>query len=213
MWLLIIVQIITGVEELKLVTASEALELVADERPFECDFLGKAMDTGFRVAQLAKPERFTLSVQLAQVILDSLEHYQFEHEIRFDKPILLKGVNGGKPYPVLYMDTMQHLSTEHVQIHERRLLGQSDAPSRAQLREYLDAYCSVVSTERIRLPTEPGDFAIEPTKSYHLYREKIEKHLMDVVDHSQGEQAEGETDGVETAVKTVKVRALRKRAL
>ena len=46
-------------------TASEALESAADATPFEYDFLGKAIDTGFLIASFAKPERFVLSVQLA----------------------------------------------------------------------------------------------------------------------------------------------------
>ncbi|MBO9466212.1 hypothetical protein J7443_13295 [Tropicibacter sp. R15_0] len=52
----------------ELLPTSEALEISADEEPFEFDFLGKAIDTGFRVASNAQPERFVLSVQLARLL-------------------------------------------------------------------------------------------------------------------------------------------------
>ena len=52
-------------------TASEALENAADTRPFEYDFLGKSIDTGFRIGSFARPERFILSVELAQLLARS----------------------------------------------------------------------------------------------------------------------------------------------
>jgi len=119
-------------------TASEALEAAADAEPFEYDFLGKAIDTGFRVASFAKPERFALSVQLARLLASCAMGTGFDHQIRFEDPVPLKGVNGGEAYPVLYIDTLKHLATEHIREQERRLLRRHDPPPRDELKRYLE---------------------------------------------------------------------------
>lgn len=158
-------------------TASEALEAAADTQPFEYDFLGKAIDTGFRVAGFAKPERFVLSVQLARLLVSCGDGSGFDYPIRFDAPTTLKGVNGGAGYPVLYIDTMTHLREEEIRIKERQLLKKHEAPSKDELNSYLEAYCNVVGTEEILLPLAATDAKIEPPESYRLHKQKISEHL------------------------------------
>lgn len=158
-------------------TASEALEAAADAQPFEYDFLGKAIDTGFRVAGFAKPERFVLSVQLARLLASCANGTGFDYEIRFDEPIALKGVNGGESYPVLYIDTLTHLATESIRVQERRLLRRHEAPSRDDLNKYLEAYCAVVGTEELILPLSAGDPGTDPPQSYLAHEPKISEHL------------------------------------
>ncbi|MGC9449718.1 hypothetical protein [Cereibacter johrii] len=159
-------------------TASEALEAAADAQPFEYDFLGKAIDTGFRVAGFARPERFVLCVQLAKLLASSGRGSGFDYEIRFDEPVALKGVNGGEAYPVLYIDTLTHLMTESIRVQERRLLRRHDAPTRDELNGYLEAYCDVVGTEELVLPLSASDPPSEPPRSYSTHREKISEHLL-----------------------------------
>lgn len=161
----------------RLVTASEALEAAADRDPFGYDFLGKAIDTGFRVGSFAAPERFALSVQLARLLVSLKEGSGFDYQIRFDRPTSLKGVNRGEPYPVLYIDTMTHLAAKDIREKERQLLGRHDAPKRDALRSYLEAYCNVVGTEEISLPLSDGATPGDPPESYTKHKEKISEHL------------------------------------
>lgn len=158
-------------------TASEALESAADKQPFEYDFLGKAIDTGFRVASLAKPERFALSVQLARLLASSEDGSGFDHWIRLDLPTVLRGVNGGEGYPVLYIDTLKHLNAEGIRLKERQLLKQYEAPSKADLSSYLEAYCKVVGTDEILLPLTANDPQIPPPENYTNHKAKISEHL------------------------------------
>ena len=158
-------------------TASEALESAADATPFEYDFLGKAIDTGFRIASFAKPERFVLSVQLARLLASCEPKQGFAYEIRFEETRSLKGVNGGEAYPILYVDTLNHMKTRSIREDERLFLGQSVAPDRKLLRRYLDAYCSVVGTEEICLPETAGEAECEPPQCYTDIRKKISDHL------------------------------------
>lgn len=171
------VQLRETAENANYITASEALEAAADAQPFEYDFLGKAIDTGFRVASFAKPERFALSVQLARLLSSCPQGSGFDYHIRFDKPIALKGVNGGEAYPVLYIDTMTHLSVESIRVKERQLLRQHEAPMKDDLCRYLEAYCSVVGTEEIALPLASDGPELEPPASYMAHKEKISEHL------------------------------------
>ncbi|NKX75015.1 hypothetical protein HGG73_12700 [Rhodobacteraceae bacterium R_SAG3] len=192
------IQVLRSSEKLQFVTASEALEREADLNPFECDFQGKSMDTGFRVAHIARPERFTLSVQLARIVLNSPPKYVFSRDIRLDEPVVLKGVNGGMPYPVLFIDTMEHLSSAGVKTMERALLGRAEAPDGEDLERYLRSYCAEVGTELVSLPRCSSFGPIQPSKSYLLHKSKISDHLLNLVSHSQGEEQDGETDGSAT---------------
>lgn len=158
-------------------TASEALEAQADEQPFEYDFLGKAIDTGFRIAGIAKPERFVLSVQLARLLVSGGPGTGFDHPIRFANPTPLKGVNGGESYPVLYIDTMIHLLVKDIRLKERHLLKHHDAPDTEALNSYLKEYCSVVGTDEITLPFSADDKPMSPPESYLSHKEKISDHL------------------------------------
>ena len=178
-------------------TASETLEAAADAQPFEFDFLGKAIDTGFRVASLAKPERFALSVQLARLLASCPQGFGFDHDIRFEEPVFLKGVNGGDPYPVLYIDTLRHLATENIRAQERRLLGQHEAPTRDELGRYLAEYCAVVGTEELRLPLVADHGEIEPPQSYIAHQPKISEHLEAEKDRETGDVTNSEPESGE----------------
>lgn len=160
-----------------LISASEALEHAADISPFDYDFLGKAIDTGFRVASTATPERFAISVQLARLIAGEAPGFGFDFEIRFAEPIFLKGVNKGEPYPRLYIDTMTHLPVEGIRKQERKLLNKSAPPSRDDLKAYLDAYCGVVGTDEVMLPTDINDQVTVEPENYTNNRVRIEEHL------------------------------------
>lgn len=158
-----------------LLTASEALEEAADKRPFDYDFLGKAIDTGFRVASTAKPQRFSLSVQLARLLTSAPRGLGNDYDIHIDQPILLKGVNGGEPYPILYIETLDHLGLSDIRRRERRILNRP--PSREDLAEYLMHYCNAVGTDDIVLPNDVGTDAAGPPESYLKHRELISEHL------------------------------------
>jgi len=170
-----------------LLSASEALEKCADESPFDYDFLGKAIDTGFRVAGSAKPEQFVLSVQLARLLANTTPGFGFDHAIRFDRPRSLKGVNRDEPYPILYIDTMIHLPTEEARKQERQLLGEDAAPDREQLAKYLEAYCKVVGTEEIMLPVDNNGKQTGLPESYSRHKEMIADHLS----QEQGREFDG----------------------
>lgn len=162
----------------ELLSASEALEASADAAPPDYDFLGKAIDTGFRVASNSKPESFVLSVQLARLLVKADLALGFGHNVRLDRPITLKGVNRNEPYPVLYIDTMSHLPTQKSRVLEREVLREDAPPNREKLAEYLEAYCAMVGTDEIMLKVDAMAGDIDAPESYTAHKEKIAEHLL-----------------------------------
>lgn len=80
------------------------------------DFIGQSIDTGFRVGTEATARKLTLSVELAHMLskvcvdliaepslLPTLDSRDFK--FYFDGRVALKGVLGGIPYPVIWLDT------------------------------------------------------------------------------------------------------------
>jgi len=70
-----------------------------DSNPF--DYIGPAMDTGFRLSKLSSPERTPISIDLAYAICCGKS---FEFKIYYLGKETLKGVLQNKPYPVFYID-------------------------------------------------------------------------------------------------------------
>lgn len=197
-------------DDLELLSASEALELSADQAPYDFDFLGKAIDTGFRVAQSAKPERFVLSVQLARLLASADPELGFNHRIWLDRPLKLKGVNRDEPYPMLYFDTMKHMSTEKIRELERGILQQNGFPDPNQLAAYLKAYCEVVGTDGIALKLDADAAEVATPESYNDLRKMIADHLSleEGREFDGNSSAESDKNEVEGLIEGIKLNPL-----
>lgn len=82
----------------------------ASDRP---DYLGPGVDAGFRLAAHSTPRKFVISIDIAY-ILSHMHSNLFKviareigvtSDFRYDGTISLKGVNGGKAYPIFWLDT------------------------------------------------------------------------------------------------------------
>jgi hypothetical protein len=76
---------------------------------FTRDFIGPAIDTGFRISHIATNRRFVISIELALMLVSAVRvrtqdfpypSPAFFYEGRHD----LKGVFGGTPYPIFWID-------------------------------------------------------------------------------------------------------------
>ena len=73
------------------------------------DFIGPAIDTGFRLAALATPRKLILSVDLVYLLVGTNRPVGFKYRklaFHYDGRVPLKGVIGGAPYPVFWTDMM-----------------------------------------------------------------------------------------------------------
>lgn len=81
------------------------------------DFVGPAVDTGFRLSAYSTPRKFAISLEIALILSLApppnkfCQIYRFDPEyfrIAFEGLYSLKGVFGGKPYPVFWLDIMHN---------------------------------------------------------------------------------------------------------
>ena len=135
-----------------------------------------AIDTGFRVAALAQPDRFALSVQLARVLASLPEELVIGQRVQVGERVTLKGVNKGVSYPNLYLNTWEHLPLHNVLRSERKLIGAKD-PDAEEVEAYLQRYCEAVSTDEIALPMRSADTPPEPPTRYSQAIKKLQEHL------------------------------------
>ena len=93
--------------ELEDLDTSEAFEARVDSEPSRFDFLGKSIDTGFRVASFSEPTKCPVSVQLAMILAQAKTKTKtkFPHEIWYHGKHSMKGVNSGVEYPIFYLNT------------------------------------------------------------------------------------------------------------
>lgn len=77
------------------------------------DFIGPSMDTGFRIASLATPRKFAITIDLAYMLAHSAEagipkhltlNYLKAPLFQYDGRVPLKGVSDGAPYPFFWVD-------------------------------------------------------------------------------------------------------------
>ncbi len=92
------------------------------------DFLGPAMDAGFRISKFSNPSKMPLSVELALTLALGIKRYKnFVSRLGkltfgYDGRESLKGVLRGNPYPVLWVDLVSDRVERKLLDSERKLL-------------------------------------------------------------------------------------------
>ncbi|WP_197058924.1 hypothetical protein [Paracoccus sanguinis] len=151
----------------------EAIEKGADEHPHEYDFLGKGIDTGFRIAKNSSEDRFTVTVQLAFCLTEASKERRFPHKITFHGSEVLKGVIDGKPYPILSVDTERNREERELRRREADLTGKGDQ-SEFAICDYLLLF---MKSRNIDIPTlwfdeRPSPHAPNPPASYKSFSQQ-----------------------------------------
>lgn len=112
------------------------------------DFVGPSIDTGFRLGGLTSPRRLIISVELAY-LLACEQSYAEENEkwhaigptnisrfvFRYEGRKPLKGVLGGRPYPVFWID----LDSENKMHRGEEDLLSLERPSSSKIKSFIDA--------------------------------------------------------------------------
>jgi hypothetical protein len=151
------------------IDSSEKFELAVDQAPFAYDFLGKAIDTGFRIAKNAATDRFTASIELGFLLAKSSLHNMFSGRFSYHGRETFKGVLNSQPYPVVSIDTERNPDKRNVRSRERVLTQEQEAQPLA-LHDFLLEF---MRYERIELPvivTNEGDKELPYPPSYERFR-------------------------------------------
>lgn len=81
----------------------------SDKGEFVVDYIGPSIDTGFRLTSASTPRKFVVSVDVAYLLTTAQQPPETVIDllpIFFSGNTVFKGVLGGKPYPVIWLDTM-----------------------------------------------------------------------------------------------------------
>ena len=130
------------------------------------DFTGPSIDTGFRIASLATPRKLIISLELAYLLAIDAKEIQSSTDKdlpsrELKTPIVyhgrhsLKGVMGGNPYPIFWLDTEN--TGEYHQLHEAEaaLLGtNSDDGMRVKTND-LKIFCEAFFERNESYLTKP----------------------------------------------------------
>lgn len=99
------------------------------------DFLGPSVDLGFRLASMADLRRIPVSADIAYFLAKAIiGQPNLEKQIMLlaSEPRALKGVAGGTPYPMLWIDRLDGIQTA-----EDKLLNREWTPNNSNMCEYL----------------------------------------------------------------------------
>lgn len=118
------------------------------------EYIGPAIDLGFRLTQHADPCRCPVSADLALMLLDARQAaHQVDHldapAVVLERQMELKGVLAGMPYPLVWVD----LDSSEQTCREARLRGLQ--PNHEDLRDYLAAFLD--RTPGLHRPFIQGD--------------------------------------------------------
>lgn len=175
---------------------TETIEREIDIHPYRFDFLGKAIDTGFRIAKNSRPDRCTLSVQLAYLLALARRDDGFKFRVGYDGRMELKGVNGGIPYPILFIETETDELRKRLVKTERTLEAKAQLEE-ANLAEFLSAFMDVASIERPYLVRRDESLtSLTKPESYLTFEKAFEQLILGL--KRQDETIEqGETINIE----------------
>lgn len=168
------------------VNVSEQIEKDIDEKPHLYDFLGKAIDTGFRIAKHSSAAKCSLSVQLAHLLICEYIHPpENGRSIFFEGTDVFKGVTDGVPYPCLSISTETREAQSELIALEKKVSGIATI-SRQDLKSYLEKFMEVAAVEKVWLPNSSDETLMESEKpeSYKNFERvfKSELTLMDKQD-------------------------------
>jgi len=163
----------------------------ADSQPHLFDFLGKGIDTGFRIAKNAAEDRCVVSVQLAYLLAKAATKKRFHQPLGYHGREVLKGVVGGLPYPVISVDTERNELNWMLRSREAALRGERAIDEYA-LCDFLETFMQVANIELPCLPFRDDIIKPELPSSYRAYIEHFrkndeidEKNLSDVEQEDQ----------------------------
>jgi hypothetical protein len=142
---------------------------VYDNKNTPSDFIGTSIDCGFRLTKLSTPRKIAISIDLALMIADYYENSPTDQnhlKIHYDGKQELKGVLGGIPYPIFWIDA------DYAFIIEDNLLGKNYCTTK-DMKLFCDNYFSSNSASLNRPFIENDPKYNYIPEEIHRQREKL----------------------------------------
>lgn len=195
---------------------TEDVEVNVDKDPGAFDFLGKGIDSGFRISKNSAIDAMTISPALAFLLCKAkrnVDTTKFDCKFAFHEPQFFKGVMGGRKYPVISLITSRDKDHECVECLEAELLDRPREADIDKLFSYLENYIRAYRVEKPELKLTYRSADVPPPSHYEEYIEEWEKDFLQVEHQKKAEQeaaesAEGDFDGSSEASKLQSVEDL-----
>jgi hypothetical protein len=155
---------------------TEEFEQAADRAPSKFDFLGKGIDTGFRIAKNASEDRFVTSAQLGYILARAATKKKFPHSFGYHGREPLKGVVDGAPYPVVSVDTERSEINSKLKSREAALTGETIVQAHA-LCDFLETFMQTTNIDIPCLGESSHDWGSDWPESYIRYQNAFKENL------------------------------------
>ncbi|KCZ84459.1 hypothetical protein HAD_02230 [Hyphomonas adhaerens MHS-3] len=166
------------------------------------DYIGPAVDTGFRLAQFASARRFPVSIEIAYFLskLTMNSSANKALRLRYLGREAMKGVLGGTPYPIFWLDCMS--PNDELSKAEDELRPQSDPCSQDVVASYVEKFFAdaknklfppfIYQCEEKKFSTPPGNYMKLLEHIASIWSKEIRKHEIEIASE-MGDGPEGST--------------------
>jgi len=137
-----------------------------DDRALTKDYIGPSVDTGFRLCDLSTARKFVISVDLALLVVHAVRARpagadEINVKLHYDGRVALKGVLGGHPYPVFWIDMASDSSLDKLEDKLLEIRPRNTDDIKSYCEEFFNAHSSNIMIPYIVGNTDPY-FAIMP---------------------------------------------------
>lgn len=133
-------------------------------KPPQEDFIGPSIDTGFRIAKLATPSKLIVSVDLALLLLSAVDAL----ELYYDGAESLRGVLGGRPYPIIWHHVSGDKDNADAKLHRLELkLRKQDPQKKEEFKDFCAAYIEACDSIWLIKPYLKNDPMFKDAPTYH----------------------------------------------
>ena len=170
------------------------------------DYIGPAVDTGFRISQFASARKFPVSIEIAYFLSKSAMEPEAikQLKLRYHGRAAMKGVLGGLPYPVFWIDCVS--PSDALTNAEDGLANPGKLCEPDDVSKFVDAFFSDTKNKLFPPFIYDGSekkFSRPPNKYTELlhhisnvWKKELEKHRTQVASILE-EEAPDESDAVE----------------
>ena len=170
---------------------TEDVEQRADESPNQFDFLGKGIDSGFRISKNSSIDTLTISPGLAILLLDACQNKgltKFKRKIRLAEMQCFKGVAGNSPYPVLVIDVIRNNDYKKIFQAQNNLLGMNHRQDDTELQAFLKDFLKFHNIECPVVKLYSNDSSFTLPNFYIEYKTAWEKEKIELEQKTKNEE-------------------------
>jgi hypothetical protein len=141
----------------------EDIESKADKTPHEFDFLGRAIDCGFRLTRFSSSDKLTLSAELALALCESSNSNSkpFLGKFNYIGREEIKGVIDGRPYPIVTIITERSALRREVFELERGARGIIASTPPIALKNFLAKFMEDEGIEPAIFTSDGADLPVD----------------------------------------------------